>query len=1357
MTSSPEPSWRSRIVERGEKPASEFTAHPQNPRRHPEAQRKAIVGSLSSVGWVQGVVYNVRTGNLLDGHARIEEALQLGPGTPVPYTAVDISEEEERIILATLDPISALAEYDRQTQLDLLAGLTSEDPAMQALLDDLIKSAQAPSEQTAAATAEKAEARRTLAERFLVPPFSVLDARQGYWQERKHAWINLGIESELGRGSNLIGRSLHEIVAFYMRGNVGQNYQEAKDFVETRRAKGMTDEQILADLDNFLGEKRARKGNFAKSGAVVTPGGGMGAKLLKGRAEQKARQPFGQTPNMGGRPDNPEAAIVGYYQKLNAGMTKEEIVEEWMAQRSKREVNVGLLKFSDSGNDPQYYYRKQQAEKIVGRPLSAADFQRLYVGVFKSADALSEEERALLPALAEAWKAMPEEGPSTFSGTSIFDPVLCEVVYRWFSPPGGRVLDPFAGGSVRGIVAGVLGRHYVGVDLREEQVEANRQQAARIFVNREATVTDPEALTPVELRGDVWVKRDDLFEVNGARGGKARACLALLKEAQGAVAAGNRLSPMVSRVARVAEALKIPCRAHAAGSKELSPEEADAVAHGAEMIKIPGTNYLSAIKSRARKDAEAHPGWVYVPFGLECPEYFEQTKRQVSNLPEGIKRIVVTAGSGMTTAAIYEGLKEAGREDVQILAVRVGGDPVPLINRWASGVWQERVEIVRAASGFETPEARTEWWGIELDPHYEAKAAAYVQPGDLFWSIAIRAEDRPAVAAELPAVEPEAELPAWAKGYPLELLKALADVFREHDKGHTFGAFTVVKENTVADWLAAGSLHALEVEGQPVAIVVGQASKATSSVEDFSGARIGEVARGDLVVKRIAARAGYHGLLPGMIRSLQRPEHGTWVEVWMEKPEDLAVVGDLGLVWAGSKVRASSEIVGVWGQVQEQRGAVIAASAEGAALARLLLDELEVEGLAQAAEALQFADHYSGYNKGHTWSAVALRSYGGQSDFIIKPSEMSRKWKTENKEKLEWALEDTRLRESLGKWAEPLIAAIPGIKHRIRLMKLRKGQGELTRHADITDPDAGVGPGQLLRIHIPLVTNEQVVFEQWLLDGSKVRAHMPAGSAWYLDTRKPHTAVNFGETDRVHLVMDVESCPELLALLQANPAREHRAQVALESTDSLGAVPIDFATWSTPAPQSNEEVKPQWVEGDARNVPDLVGGEYDLVFSCPPYFNLEVYSEDPADLSCSNSYAAFIAAYQDIIKNSVALLKENRFACFVVSEIRNTAERGGFCQGFVSDTVRAFEQAGARLYNEAVLVTSVGSLPIRVGRHFEVARKMGRTHQSVLIFCKGDPRKATAACGPISVYEGGADDVGNLGSGHLEPDPNSPH
>lgn len=76
-----------------------------------------------------------------------------------------------------------------------------------------------------------------------------------------------------------------------------------------------------------------------------------------------------------------------------------------------------------------------------------------------------------------------KEGTRSYSGeqsTSIFDPVLCEIICSWFSAPNDLVLDPFAGGSVRGIVAACLGRKYHGIELRVEQVTANRSQADRI-------------------------------------------------------------------------------------------------------------------------------------------------------------------------------------------------------------------------------------------------------------------------------------------------------------------------------------------------------------------------------------------------------------------------------------------------------------------------------------------------------------------------------------------------------------------------------------------------------------------------------------------------------------------------------------------------------------------------------------------------------------------------------------------------------------------------------------------------------------------------------------------------------------
>ena len=150
---------------------------------------------------------------------------------------------------------------------------------------------------------------------------------------------------------------------------------------------------------------------------------------------------------------------------------------------------------------------------------------------------------------------------------------------------------------------------------------------------------------------------------------------------------------------------------------------------------------------------------------------------------------------------------------------------------------------------------------------------------------------------------------------------------------------------------------------------------------------------------------------------------------------------------------------------------------------------------------------------------------------------------------------------------------------------------------------------------------------------------------------------------------------------------------------------------------------PTWVCGDSMDtLADAPPA--DFVFSCPPYGDLEVYSDDPADLS-GMEWHTFVAAYKRIILRAVGRLKDDRFACFVVGDFRDNK---GFYRDLVSTTIRAFEECGARLYNEAILVTSVGSASMRVTKQFNASRKMAKTHQNVLVFCKGDPRKAAAAC-----------------------------
>lgn len=156
------------------------------------------------------------------------------------------------------------------------------------------------------------------------------------------------------------------------------------------------------------------------------------------------------------------------------------------------------------------------------------------------------------------------------------------------------------------------------------------------------------------------------------------------------------------------------------------------------------------------------------------------------------------------------------------------------------------------------------------------------------------------------------------------------------------------------------------------------------------------------------------------------------------------------------------------------------------------------------------------------------------------------------------------------------------------------------------------------------------------------------------------------------------------------------------------------------------EHQPTWLNGDSAKMRDVLPDEYraDHIHSCPPYADLEVYSDNPNDVS-TMPYDTFMVAYRRIILKASRVLNDNRFVTWVIGEIRDSKKKNGPYHGFVPDTIAAFEEAGLTYYNEFILVTAVGSLPLRTRRQFHATRKCGRTHQSVLVFLKGDARKAS--------------------------------
>ena len=141
--------------------------------------------------------------------------------------------------------------------------------------------------------------------------------------------------------------------------------------------------------------------------------------------------------------------------------------------------------------------------------------------------------------------------------------------------------------------------------------------------------------------------------------------------------------------------------------------------------------------------------------------------------------------------------------------------------------------------------------------------------------------------------------------------------------------------------------------------------------------------------------------------------------------------------------------------------------------------------------------------------------------------------------------------------------------------------------------------------------------------------------------------------------------------------------------------------------------QPQWYVGDSNVVLDNINKEYDLVFSCPPYGDLEVYSDLDGDIS-NMEYEDFLIAYESIIKKACAKLKVGGHAIFVVGEFR---DKKGNYYGFVPDTYNAFKKAGMKLYNEAILATSLASAALRASGNMK-SGKLVKVHQNILDFVK---------------------------------------
>jgi WD40 repeat protein len=375
----------------------------------------------------------------------------------------------------------------------------------------------------------------------------------------------------------------------------------------------------------------------------------------------------------------------------------------------------------------------------------------------------------------------------------------------------------------------------------------------------------------------------------------------------------------------------------------------------------------------------------------------------------------------------------------------------------------------------------------------------------------------------------------WQHGHELKDLLELESFYSEYNK-HSFSPFSAMKKNTIASGLHNNTFKVYDHEDRQVVMLDTKVSKTRSSITMYGTVALGVKEKGDRTITKLAWVDGEEQLATELLTAFREP---CWLFVWAEDEKANQIAKGANFNWVGTKVTTFAELYAVYFREAEHRSILFddprvhptRLVTEDYSLERANLGSFDVSSLAEDVVKLdiEFTNHYSNYNKRKSWSALSLRGYTKDPEFITKPVEMNKKWQLEHINK-EFVMQDTELRKSLPQ-VEHLLNKFPGDLHRVRLMSLSPKGGELKRHTDQVDPDSGVQDGKIMRFHFPLTTNESVVFSTWEVDGTRKNVHMKTGECWYLDTRKPHQAINNGDTNRIHLVVDVEANKEVRRLI----------------------------------------------------------------------------------------------------------------------------------------------------------------------------------------------------------------------------------
>jgi hypothetical protein len=353
----------------------------------------------------------------------------------------------------------------------------------------------------------------------------------------------------------------------------------------------------------------------------------------------------------------------------------------------------------------------------------------------------------------------------------------------------------------------------------------------------------------------------------------------------------------------------------------------------------------------------------------------------------------------------------------------------------------------------------------------------------------------------------------WQRGYPLEQLLAEVSKFERYNQ-FCLGPFIEVKKNDIANYLAEGQLHEV-----PSALCYRkQAVKAASAITMYPReVQIGMKEKGDTLISRIALNKNLKKSDEKRVeKHLTSLGENVWFECMSEDAQINRLLEQCG-EYVGTKVSTFGELQSYYFRGKRKHPEVM--EMEKTTICELDLKEgIEplIQSIKQKLDVLpEFANHHSNYNKKKAWSAVSLKGYSNDVHFIGSPNEK----KVRKKYGDSFTLQETALMNEFPE-VRKIIKLLGGNVERVRFMKLRSGEGELTRHTDLEDKVFGVTAGKVMRLHFPIITNDRVEFTMWNLRGEKEIHRMKVGKAYYLDTRKPHSAINRGKKERIHLVID---------------------------------------------------------------------------------------------------------------------------------------------------------------------------------------------------------------------------------------------